>query len=180
MMEHVAQRTYPTAGNLLKAFLYAPYAPAQALYLRLYIRHKRGEGYRQLIVGRSRFYGPTEFIAACREAVELGIEKDRGLLEPLITQRGIVMFPEDPLIGYLANDKYRHLSVSKEYFAYGAEGIVALMVYIAFRHKYQVRIGRWETGIPTSSRKELLENIGQWLKAHDFHDNLVEPCLPRK
>jgi len=100
--------------------------------------------------GKSRFYGPPDFIETCRKAVSMSMEVDRALFESLM-RRGIVLFPEDPQIGFFANDKYGYFSVSKEYLTYGDEGIVAVMAFIAFLQKHQVRIGKWETAIPTLS-----------------------------
>lgn len=157
-----------------KAILSILVGKYQSTTLSAYLGFKRKEGYKTLVHGWSRFVGPPNFLDVCGRAVQKALSVDREFLQPLLEVKGVLLFPEDPQIGFYSNQIYGRFCVSESYLAYEEEGFVALLVFIAFLKKEQIFFAGWETAIPTKSKNEIMQDVANWLSKYSFNPQLVQ------
>lgn len=160
--------------RLVKGIVHSLISVFHLLALQIYLREMLKEGYCQESLGKSRFYGPDDFIVVCKEAAAISLRNYSELLKPLLCDLGIVLFLEDSRIGACENYSIRYFSLPKEYVTYGPEGIIAYLVLIAISKQHEFSVGPWNTGIPTISRREVNSRVADWLVDHVFDPALVE------
>jgi hypothetical protein len=163
-----------TAVYVARAFLAnLLFLPPRRLY-RVFVEGDIGRN-NQLQIGDCRFWGPEDFTAVCRSAMDqLGATDDKLFTE--LTSSGMITFwLKAPTLKRRVYDRVaRYYSIDPVYYAWGAQGIIAFIAAIHFDEVHTPRF----LGVPyetPSSRTAYRQAVVEWLTTRNYPAELVEP-----
>ncbi len=129
----------------------------------------------QVQIGDCRFWGPAEFTALCRSAMDDLHIADEKLFAELTSSGMITFWLKSPTLKQRVYNKVaRFYNIDPAYHAWGAHGIIAFIVAVHFDEAHTPRF----LGIPVetpSSRTTYRHAVVQWLTAREYPVELVEP-----
>jgi len=117
--------------------------------------------------------GSEGFIQTANESKKWLESEDIRVLNEINNKYTIMLAPEGPFSFPL----WRYGGVSKEYVAWGREGILAYWVYLYFHYTLSNQRGRWFMSVATNSieiSQKARADTHEWLISHEFPEELIE------
>jgi len=141
-------------------------AVGQALLRRTCI----GRKYQQWRIGKCQFWGPPDFVALCRGALD-----QLSLLDPVLYQS---LPDEDLTLWYEPKGPavfYGHFGITDAFVAWQEKGVLACVVFVHFEAKLAGGKPLWRAFLadPSSARQKIDAAVRNWMAEHSFPAELA-------